>query len=196
MAVQDPTTGQEQDTANARANPPGSKLVPEHLIHFLEYLRQNGNVSLSSRMIGWSRSTVYAFANDNASFKEAMREAVAEGRELLIGEAWKRATTWATFTDTKDELHVRPPSDRLLAATFTDTKDELHVRPPSDRLLAVLVQGYFPEFKASHIETPDSGELLPETADLTQLDDDELDTLERILTKVGGDLNVVSSGEG
>jgi hypothetical protein len=181
MAVQDPMIEQDPDSANVRANAsddhPGrrSKLVPEHLIHFLEYLRQNGNVSLSSRMIGWSRSTVYAFANDNASFKEAMREAVAEGRELLIGEAWKRATTWATFTDTKDELHVRPPSDRLLA---------------------VLVQGYFPEFKASHIETPDSGELLPETADLTQLDDDELDTLERILTKVGGDLNVVSSGEG
>jgi uncharacterized protein with von Willebrand factor type A (vWA) domain len=182
MAVQDPTTGQEQDTANARANPPGdhpgrrSKLVPEHLIHFLEYLRQNGNVSLSSRMIGWSRSTVYAFAGENPSFKEAMREAVTEGRELLIGEAWKRATTWTTFK--------------------AEGSKETQVKPPSDRLLAVLIQGYFPEFKASHIETPTGEELLPETADLTQLDDDELDALERILTKVGGDLNVVSSGEG
>ena len=180
MAVLDPRTGQEDDTDNVRANPesnpPGrrSKLVPEHLVHFLEHLRQTGNVSLSSRMIGWSRSTVYAFAGENPSFKEAMREAIAEGRELLIGEGWKRATTWTTFTDDKENLHIKPPSDRLLA---------------------VLIQGYFPEFKASQVEQPPGDELLPETADLTQLDDAELDALERILIKVGGDISVVSSGE-
>ena len=177
MAVLDPRNEQEQDSANARTNDPGprSKLVPEHLVHFLEHLRQTGNVSLSSRMIGWSRSTVYAFAGENPSFKEAMREAIAEGRELLIGEGWKRATTWNSFTDEKKNLHVTPPSDRLLA---------------------VLIQGYFPEFKPSHVEERPDDQLLPETADLTQLDDAELDALERILTKVGGDPSVVSSGEG
>lgn len=151
---------------HARATPGNRSVLPIYLVEFLEALRHNGNVSLSARMIGWSRSTVYAFAAKNPSFREAMREALTEGRELLVGEAWKRAVTWAEYTDTKKTLHVSPPSDRLLA---------------------ILVAGYFQEFKPGRGDDVPADALLPETADLTQLDDQELRTLERILVKAGAD---------
>jgi hypothetical protein len=150
----------------ARALPGNRSVLPLNLVKFLEALRHNGNVSLSARIIGWSRSTVYAFAARNPSFREAMREALTEGRELLVGEAWKRAVTWAEYTDTKKTLHVSPPSDRLLA---------------------ILVAGYFQEFKPGRGDDVPADALLPETADLTQLDDQELRTLERILVKAGAD---------
>ena len=150
----------------ARALPGNRSVLPLHLVQFLEALRHNGNVSLSARIIGWSRSTVYAFAAKNPSFREAMREALTEGRELLVGEAWKRAVTWAEYTDTKNTLHIQPPSDRLLA---------------------ILVAGYFQEFKPGRGDDVPADALLPETADLTQLEDHELETLERILVKAGAD---------
>ena len=163
-----PNIEQEPDRVNARAGDTSRfyKLVPEHLVEFLELLRQNGNVSLSSRMIGWSRSTVYAFANENSSFKAAMNDAIAEGRELLVGEGWKRATTWTEYRDSSDRVHIKPPSDRILIG---------------------LIQGYFQQFKASHVPTAAGDDLIPETADLTLLSDAELESLERILQKVGGD---------
>ena len=161
----------EQSTLNghdprARATPGNRAILPLHLVQFLEALRHNGNVSLSARIIGWSRSTVYNFAAKNPSFREAMREAMTEGRELLVGEAWKRAVTWTEYTDTKNTLHIQPPSDRLLA---------------------ILVAGYFQEFKPGRGDDVPADALLPETADLTQLDDDELRILERILVKAGAD---------
>lgn len=150
----------------ARATPGNRSVVPLHLVQFLEALRHNGNVSLSARIIGWSRSTIYAFAAKNASFRESMREAMTEGRELLVGEGWKRAVTWAEYTDSKKTLHVQPPSDRLLA---------------------ILIAGYFQEFKPGRGDDVPADALLPETADLTQLEDHELETLERLLVKAGAD---------
>ncbi len=171
-----PQNGQESDRVDARAGTlhSRSKLIPEKIIEFLELLRMNGNVSLSARLIGWSRSTVYLFAGENPSFREAMREAMTEGRELLVGEAWKRATSWTTFTDNKEGFHVKPPSDRLLA---------------------VLVQGYFQEFKPGRGEDAPPDDFLPGTADLTKLSDNELEALERILVKVGAD-EIVGAREG
>lgn len=152
----------------AREDHPGraSKLVPAYLVHFLELLSHNGNVSMSARLIGWSRSTVYAFAGKNPSFREAMREAMTEGRELLLGEGWRRASQWSEHIDTKGTTHIEPPSDRLLSQ---------------------LIGGYFPEFKPSRGDERPADDLLPETADLTLLSDAELEALERILVKVGGD---------
>ncbi len=151
----------------ARATPGNRSILPEYLVEFLEVLRMTGNVSLSSRRIGWSRSTIYAFAAKNPSFREAMREALTEGRELLLGEAWKRATQWTELKDDKGKILQRTP--------------------PSDRLLAILVAGYFQEFKPGRGDDVPADALLPETADLTQLDDQELKTLERILVKAGAD---------
>jgi hypothetical protein len=154
------------DPTRARALPGNRSVVPQNLVEFLEVLRQTGNVSLSARRIGWSRSTVYAFAGKNASFKEAMREAMSEGRELLVGEGWKRATTWTEYTDTKKNLHIKPPSDRILS---------------------ILIAGYFQEFKPGRGDDTPADALIPETADLTLLDDNELETLEAILVKAGVD---------
>ncbi len=165
-----PYNEQKADDSNTRAGDhPGrtSKLVPVYLVKFLELLSHNGNVTMSARLIGWSRSTIYAFAGKNPSFREAMREAMIEGRELLLGEAWKRATQWNELKDEKGNVITRTP--------------------PSDRLLAILVAGYFQEFKPGRGDDVPADTLLPETADLTQLDDQELETLERILVKAGAD---------
>jgi len=149
---------------NGKATPGNRSVLPQYLVEFLELLRRTGNVSLSARTIGWSRSTIYGFAAKNPSFREAMREAMSEGRELLVGEGWKRATTWTEFTDSQKNVHIRPPSDRLLA---------------------ILIAGYFQEFKPGRGDDVPADALLPETADLTQLSDDELETLERIIVKAG-----------
>ena len=102
MALQDQEETPEQHApARPRATPGNRSLLPEYLIEFLEMLRMTGNVSLSARRIGWSRSTIYRFAAKNPSFREAMREALTEGRELLLGEAWKRATQWSELKDDK-----------------------------------------------------------------------------------------------
>jgi len=158
----------EESTPNghgpARATPGNRAILPQYLVQFLDLLRKTGNVSFSARTIGWSRSTVYNFAGKNPSFREAMREAMSEGRELLVAEGWKRATTWSEYLDSKNGFHIKPPSDRLLA---------------------ILIAGYFQEFKPGRDEDVPADVLLPETADLTQLDDKELDALERILVKAG-----------
>ena len=178
MAEQAGQNGQNADRST-RAREPGIDrghwLSPEDLNRFLELLRNNGNVSMSARLVGRSRSTIYAFANREPSFKEAMREALIEGRELLLGEGWRRAYH---FTEYVDESGAR------------------HVKPPSDRLLSQLIGGYFQEFKPGRGDDAPPDELLPETADLTLLSDQELADLERILTKVGADENVVGAGAG
>lgn len=156
--------GHNQDTTT-RAR--GRWLMSEDLVRFLELLRNNGNVSMSARLIGRSRSTIYAFADRAPSFKEAMRESMIEGRELLLGEGWRRATSWSELKDEEGKVIAR--------------------HPPSDRLLAQLIGGYFQEFKPGRGDDLPPDELLPETADLTKLSDQELEVLERILSKVGAD---------
>ena len=148
----------------------GAWLMSEDLVRFLELLRNNGNVSMSARLIGRSRSTIYAFAAKAPSFREAMREAMTEGRELLLGEGWRRATQWSELFDDDGKIVAR--------------------HPPSDRLLAQLIGGYFQEFKPGRGDDAPPDELLPETADLTLLSDQELSDLERILTKVGAEERV------
>ncbi len=161
---QDPPNEQKPDTLDARGR--ASKVVPLNMVKFLELLRMNGNVSMSARLIGWSRSTIYAFAGKSPSFREAMREAMTEGRELLVGEGWRRAYQWTEFIDTKGKVYVKEPSDRLLAQ---------------------LIGGYFPEFKPGRGDDVPADALLPETADLTLLEDHELEALDRILMKAGAD---------
>ena len=161
-----PPDKQEPDIPDARAPGRASKVVPIHIVKFLELLRRNGNVSMSARLIGWSRSTVYAFAGKNPSFREAMKESLTEDRELLVGEGWRRAYQWSEFTDTKGTIHVKEPSDRLLSQ---------------------LIGGYFPEFKPGRGDDVPADALLPETADPTLLEDHELEDLERLLVKAGAD---------
>ena len=168
MADQDKKKNGHNGDASTRAR--GHWLVAEDLVRFLELLRNNGNVSMSARLIGRSRSTIYAFAGKAPSFREAMREALTEGRELLLGEGWRRATQWSELFDDDGKVIAR--------------------KPPSDRLLSPLIGGYFQEFKPGRGDDAPPDELLPETADLTLLSDQELADLERILTKVGAEERV------
>ena len=168
MAGQDEQKNGHNEDASTRAR--GGWLMAEDLVKFLELLRNNGNVSMSARLVGRSRSTIYAFAGKAPSFREAMREAMVEGRELLLGEGWRRATQWSELKDEKGEVIAR--------------------QPPSDRLLSQLIGGYFQEFKPGRGDDLPADELLPETADLTKLSDDELTDLERILSKVGAEPSV------
>lgn len=172
MADQDKKNGHNADTST-RAR--GHWLMAEDLVRFLELLRNNGNVSMSARLIGRSRSTIYAFAGQAPSFREAMREAMTEGRELLLGEGWRRATSWSELKDDDGNVIAR--------------------KPPSDRLLSQLIGGYFQEFKPGRGDDLPPDELLPETADLTKLSDQELADLERILSKVGAE-DRVGAGAG
>jgi len=170
MAGQDDRKNGHNADASTRAR--GGWLMAEDLARFLELLRNNGNVSMSARLVGRSRSTIYAFAGEAPSFREAMREAMVEGRELLLGEGWRRATQWSELKDEEGKVIAR--------------------QPPSDRLLAQLIGGYFQEFKSGRGEDLPDNELLPETADLTKLSDEELTDLERILSKVGSESSVRS----
>ena len=162
MAQQDKKTNGHNQDDSTRAR--GTWLMSEDLVRFLDLLRNNGNVSMSARLIGRSRSTIYAFAGKAPSFREAMREAMTEGRELLLGEGWRRATQWTELFDDDGKVLAR--------------------QPPSDRLLSQLIGGYFQEFKPGRGDDLPPDELLPETADLTLLSDNDLEALERILAKV------------
>lgn len=183
MVQNDPFLEQKPDNPDKNNEPLGnnpgrhSKLVPEHLVKFLELLRNNGNVSMSSRMIGWSRSTVYEFAAKNPDFRLAMKEAMIEGREMLLGEGWRQAMQWSEHEDAKGNLHVRAPDPGMLK---------------------LLIQGYFQQFKPSkESDPPELVDMVPESADLTQLSNNELDTLESLLAKIGGNAaNAVTAGEG
>lgn len=168
MRPYEPADSDTNRTRSTRARG-RSALLPEKLIQFLEILSHTGNVSLSARRIGMSRSTIYAFAAENPSFKTAMKEAMTEGRELLVGEAWRRATTWTERFELDEHGNPTGPATQVI--------------PPSDRLLAILIQGYFQEFKPGQREAQTPDELLPEDADLTKLSNEELTTLERMIEK-------------
>lgn len=176
MASSNDSSEQNTDNeSNTLHDHPGrrSRLLPEYLAQFLNLLKNNGNVSLSARIVNRSRSSIYQFANENPDFKEAMRDAIKEGRELLIGEGWKQATTWTEHTDSKGGLHVRAPDGATLR---------------------MLISGYFQMFKAGRDTEPELvDEIIPESADLTTLSKTELDTLEGLLAKLGGDVNAVTS---
>lgn len=172
----DPSQNSEQKPYIDTEPSTNSKLVPANLVRFLELLRHNGNVSMSARMIKSSRTAIYTFANKNPDFKESMKEAMKEGRELLVGEGWRRATEWSEHVDSEGKMHITAPDNNMLR---------------------MLIQGYFQMFKPGRDTEPEVlDEILPESADLTVLDDTELQVLEKLLSKVGGKLNAVAAREG
>lgn len=149
-----------------RDTPPAYKLVPETLLRFLDALRHNGNVSMSARIVNLSRSSIYAFADKNLTFKNAMNEAIVEAREFLLGEAWRRA------------LHgVEKPIWYQGRQIGTQLER-------SDSLLNTLLKGYFPELGDRNNGDSKNELIVPDSADLTKLSDSELETLEEILLKL------------
>lgn len=80
-----------QDDPTGASQASGGELMPQWARTFLELLIQNGSVSMSARLVGMSRSTVYKLAHRSPSFRRALDEAKLEFRDLLLGEAHKRA---------------------------------------------------------------------------------------------------------
>lgn len=147
----------------------GYKLVPDKLVRFLEALSHNGNISMSARMIGMSRSTVLKFAQKNPSFRVAMNEAIEEAQDFALGELLRRGVRgW-------DE------------PVWYRGKEVGSIRRYSDSCLIRYVQAFCPELNPDRSQYTDSRELVPADADLTVLTDCELDQLERILVKLGID---------
>lgn len=144
----------------------GYKLVPDKLVQFLEALSHNGNISMSARMIGMSRSTILKFAQKNPSFRVAMNEAIEEAKDFALGELLRRGVRgW------KEPVWYRG-------------QEVGSVRKYSDSCLIRYVQAHFPEFRDGRGEWKKGNELIPEEADLTKLTDTELELLEHILVKL------------
>jgi len=144
----------------------GYKLVPDKLVQFLEALSHNGNISMSARMIGMSRSTILKFAQKNPSFRVAMNEAIEEARDFALGELLRRGVRgW-------DE------------PVWYRGEEVGTIRRYSDSCLIRAVQAYFSEFKVVKKDEQTDRSLIPQEADLTRLSDSELEVLERILVKL------------
>jgi len=144
----------------------GYKLVPDNLVRFLEALSHNGNISMSARMIGMSRSTILKFAQTNPSFRVVMNEAIEEVKDFALGELLRRGVRgW-------DE------------PVWYRGKEVGSIRRYSDSCLIRYVQAHLSEFNSGNSHEPESQELIPHEADLTILSDQELEQLEQILIKL------------
>ena len=112
-------------------------------------------------------------------------EAARNGR-TVARDNW-RLVAPMHIADTREQA-IENVMKQFLSGELKDEKGEVIARhPPSDRLLAQLIGGYFQEFKPGRADDVPADVLLPETADLTQLEDHELETLERLLVKAGAD---------
>jgi len=147
----------------------GYKLLPEKLAQFLEALAHNGNISMSARMIGMSRSTILKFAHKNPEFRLAMDEAIEDAKDFALGELLRRGLQgW------KEPVWYRG-------------QEVGTVRKFSDACLIRYVEAHHSQFRRRERQQQTVPSLVPETADLTKLTDAELDFLERVLIKLDGD---------
>jgi hypothetical protein len=125
-----------------------------------------GQVSMSARMIGMSRSTILKFAQKNPSFRLAMNEAIDEAKELALGELLRQgARGW-------DE------------PVWYRGKEVGTIRKYSDSCLIRYLQANYPEFRNDRLSDQKVEDLVPAQADLGKLTDLELDQLEKILIKL------------
>lgn len=152
-------------------------LTPEVANRFLNLLAENGNVTMSAKMVGMNRRSIYKFAERSPGFRKAMREAQAEAKELLIGEARRRAVQGVQ----EDVYYQGQPCGQ--------------VKKYSDALLALLIRGHYgiPHPSEANLNLLDDEQLHQlnineetseeEQYDFSLLTDDELDQLESLLTK-------------
>jgi len=118
-------------------------LNAEFVSRFLKLLAENGNVTMSAKIVGKSRRSIYKFAERCPEFRDAMREAQAEAKELLIGEARRRAIQGVQ----EDIYYQGQPCGQ--------------VTKYSDSLLALLIRGHYgiPHPSAANLNLLDDKEL-------------------------------------
>ncbi len=150
-------------------------LNTEVITRFLKLLAENGNVSMSAKMVGMNRRSIYKFAERCSEFRGAMREAQAEAKELLIGEARRRAVQGVQ----EDIYYQGQPCGQ--------------VTKYSDALLALLIRGHYgiPHPSTTNLNMLDDIQLHQQSIDdeeneeydFSLLSDDEIDQLDSLLTK-------------
>jgi hypothetical protein len=118
---------------------------------FLEALARMPNVAAACRVAGVGRSTVYRHANDEPVFRNAWREAVDIGIDLMERIAHQRATTgWEseeTRRTVKRALNERGELVTIEEQTVTVTRNEV-----SDQLMVRLLAAYRPRRFREQVE--------------------------------------------
>ncbi len=108
---------------------------------FLEGLAKWGNVTRAAHAVDLSRQYVYMVRVEDEEFANAMDEAIAESRDVLEAEAWRRAN------DGCAEPVVS--MGRVVMIPDPDNKDgppiPLMVRKYSDTLMIKLLTAHWPE---------------------------------------------------
>ena len=150
-------------------------LNTEVITRFLKLLSENGNVTMSAKMVGKNRRSIYKFAERCSEFRDAMREAQLEARELLIGEARRRAVQGVQ----EDIYYQGQPCGQ--------------VTKYSDALLALLIRGHYgiPHPSAANLNMFDDAQLNQQNIDAEEneeydyslLSDDEINQLDSLLDK-------------
>jgi len=138
---------------------------------FLAAYATCGVIKRAAKLAGIARETHYDWMND-AEYASAFAQARKQAADALEDEAIRRA-----------QLGTLEP-------VYANGQKIGTKRRYSDSLLALLLKARKPEYK-DRIAQEHSGEVLhTHTVDLTALDESELDSLERIVTKArltGGD---------
>lgn len=118
---------------------------------FLEALSRMPNVSAACQIVGVHRSTPYDRARVDPAFREAWKEAVEVGVDLLERIAHQRATTGSELTETRRRVKQALNEAGALVVvedeTVTITRDQV-----SDQLLVTLLKAYRARRFREHVE--------------------------------------------
>jgi hypothetical protein len=110
---------------------------------FLEALAQMPNLSASCRLVGIARSTAYRTAGLDPEFREAWREAIEIGTDLLERVAHQRATTGDERVETRRRVKrcLNRAGELVVVEEETITVQTTYV---SDAMLTLLLKAYRP----------------------------------------------------
>jgi hypothetical protein len=116
-----------------------TKLTAKKRKEFLRLLRRTGNVSMCSKAIGISRSSMYKHRDTDEKLRAAWDEAIEESTDRMILEAQRRAVKGC-----------RKPVYYLGNIVG-------HIREHSDSLLMFLIKGRRPEYATERRELSGRG---------------------------------------
>ena len=124
---------------------------------FLESLARMPNVAAACRIVGTTRTTAYRHARENPVFREAWKEAIDIGVDLLERIAHQRASTGWESTETRRRVKRVAvldangnPTEELAVIedeTVTVTRAEV-----SDQLMVTLLKAYRPRRFREQVE--------------------------------------------
>jgi hypothetical protein len=116
---------------------------------FLEALARMPNVTAACRLVGVTRNMAYRTARSDAAFREAWREAIEVGVDVLEGIAHRRATTGEPRVETRRRVKraVNDMGELVVVEEEIVTTEITYV---SDSLLITLLKAYRPRRFREH----------------------------------------------